>query len=63
VNFSDHNNDTQFLPHIVKPIRIIHLRVTALAIVKIGELLDSTGTIVNDGPVVGSHALEQFWQE
>ena len=75
----DHNCDTQFLPYIVKllrsdttgyalrplakPIRLIRLHVTALAIVKIGELLDGTGTIVIDGLFAESDALEQFWQE
>ena len=57
------HSDTQFLPYIDKPIRLTRVRVTAFANVKIGELLDGTGTIVHDGPFTGSDDLELFWQE
>ena len=57
------HSDTQFLPYIDKPIKLTRVRVTAFANVKIGELLDGTGTMTQVGPFDGSEDLEQFWKE
>ena len=57
------HSDAQFAHFIDKPILLRRVRVTAFANVKIGELLDGTGTITQPSPFEGSADLEQFWRE
>lgn len=53
----------QFSEKLDQPLKISRVRVTSFGGMKIGELLDGTGSIVHDGTFAGSTDLAKFWSE